>query len=189
MDIAGIKTKLERFFKKEKRMPSYRELAKLAGYASSQAAVRLADKLIDLGVLGKSANGSLVPGSMFQGVRKLGIVEAGFPTQAEEDMADALSLDEWLIEKPESTFMLTVKGDSMKDAGINEGDVVIVERRREAKLGEIVIARLDGGYTMKYLRQDRQGYYLEAANTKYKPFRPSEDLNIEAVVKAVIRKY
>lgn len=189
MEITTIKNKIENFFRKEKRMPSYRELAKLAGYASSQAAVRLADKLIDLGILAKSANGSLVPGNIFQGVRKLGLVEAGFPTQAEEDLADALSLDEWLIEKPEATFMLTVKGDSMKDAGIKEGDVVIVERRREAKIGEIVVARLDGGYTMKYLRKDNQGYYLEAANDRYKPFRPTEDLEVEAVVKAVIRKY
>ena len=122
-------------------------------------------------------------------IKVLGVVEAGFPTPAEEDLLDTLSLDEWLIEKREASFMLQVKGDSMYDAGIRTGDMVIVERTENAKPGQIVVANIDGAWTMKYLRKDDLGFYLEAANKHYNVMRPKEDLQISAVVKAVIRKY
>ncbi len=85
--------------------------------------------------------------------------------------------------------MLKVKGDSMIDAGIREGDMVLVERGKQAKPGQIVIAEVDGEYTMKYLRIKNGEHYLEAANEKYKPIYPKNALQIEAVVSAVIRKY
>ena len=85
--------------------------------------------------------------------------------------------------------MLKVKGDSMNDAGIMAGDYVIVERKKTASVGDIIIAEIDGAWTMKYLRKDAKGYYLEAANRSYKPIRPKEELLISAVVKAVVRKY
>ena len=85
--------------------------------------------------------------------------------------------------------MLKVKGDSMIDAGIVEGDMVLVERRSEAKSGEIVIAEVDGGWTMKYFKKTGSQVMLIAANKKYKPIIPKEDLVIAAVVIAVIRKY
>ena len=119
----------------------------------------------------------------------LGLVEAGFPTPAEESNLDRITLDEWLIGDRSASFMLKVKGDSMRDAGILAGDYVIVERGNSAKIGEIVIAEIDGAWAMKYLREDTKGYYLEAANKSYTPIRPKEKLSISAVVKAVIRKY
>ena len=85
--------------------------------------------------------------------------------------------------------MITVKGDSMKDAGILPNDIVLVERKNEAKDGEIVIAEVDGNWTMKYFRKRGKEIYLEAANSKFKKIFPKEDLKIAAVVKAVIRKY
>ena len=85
--------------------------------------------------------------------------------------------------------MLKVKGDSMKDAGIIEGDTVLVERTSSPKEGQIVIAEVDGGWTMKYLRKKNGMPYLEAANAKYQPIFPRSNLRIAAVVKAVIRKY
>lgn len=118
----------------------------------------------------------------------LGLVEAGFPTPAEESNLDRITLDEWLIGDRSASFMLKVKGDSMRDAGILAGDYVIVERGNSAKIGEIVIAEIDGQWAMKYLREDAKGYYLEAANKSYKAIRPKEKLSISAVVKAVIRK-
>ena len=85
--------------------------------------------------------------------------------------------------------MLRVKGDSMVDAGIIEGDMVLVERGREPKPGTIVIARIDGEYTMKYYRKRNGKAYLEPANKKYKPIFPTQELSVEAIVIAVIRKY
>jgi SOS regulatory protein LexA len=118
-----------------------------------------------------------------------GTVEAGFPSAAEEELLDTLSLEEFLITNKEATFMLKVKGDSMVDAGIMEGDIVLVERGRAPKPGHIVIALIDNAYTMKYYRKRGNQIFLEAANKKYKPIYPTETLTVEAVVVAVIRKY
>lgn len=177
------------FFKKHSRMPSYQELSTLFGFESKNASFRVAKKLIEEGFLKKDRTGKLIPGQLFEGLRILGLVEAGFPTPAEESLLETTKLDEWLVDKPEATFMLRVKGDSMIDAGIQEGDMVIVERVIEAKPGTIVIADIDGAWTMKYLRKQGTYFYLEAANKKYKPIFPKEKLEIAAVVKAVVRKY
>ena len=88
-----------------------------------------------------------------------------------------------------TSYLLEVKGDSMIDEGIHEGDLVIVERRNDAKDGDIVIAEVDGGFTMKFLRKKGDQIYLEPANKNYKPIYPEHDLKISAVVKGVIRKY
>ena len=85
--------------------------------------------------------------------------------------------------------MLEVKGDSMIDAGIQEGDLVIAERGREPKPGNIVIAEVDGGWTMKYYRKKGSEVYLEPANKNYPLIYPKENMKIAAVVKGVIRKY
>ena len=77
----------------------------------------------------------------------------------------------------------------MKDAGIQEGDLVIVERKNNAREGDIVVAELDGEWTLKYLRKGSQGFYLEAANDEYPDLYPSEDLKIGGIVRGVLRKY
>ncbi|MEI6420488.1 MAG: transcriptional repressor LexA, partial [bacterium] len=133
--------------------------------------------------------GHLLPNKLFGEIPVLGLVEAGFPTTAEEDHSDTMSLDEYLIEKKEASFILEVKGDSMIEEGIKEGDLVIVERQNDAKDGEIVIAEVDGGWTMKYLRKEGDKVWLEPANRNYKPIYPENELRIAAVVKGVVRKY
>jgi len=170
-------------------MPTYEEMTKLCGVASKNAVARSVSRWIDEGFVQKDDTRHLIPGPIFYRIRLLGIVEAGFPTPSEEDTTETLSLDDFLIDHKESSYMLKVKGDSMIEAGINEGDYVIVERTENAKVGQIVIADVDGGFTMKYLRQGKDGYYLEPANKKYKPIYPEVDLAIVATVKAVVRKY
>ncbi len=122
-------------------------------------------------------------------IQILGSIRAGFAAPAEEELTDSLSLEDYLIEKKESSYMLRVKGDSMIDAGIHEGDLVIVERGGQAREGDIVIAEIDGGWTMKYLRKKGKVLYLEPANKKYQPIYPEHELQIAAVVKGVVRKY
>ena len=161
----------------------------LIGFKSKNAAFKLVSKLIDYGYLQKDKTGRLIPGKAFREISLLGVVEAGFPSPAEEETSDTLSLDDWLIKNKEATYILKVQGDSMKDAGIMEGDMVLVERTADAKDGQIVIALVDNEWTLKYLRKKRDKVYLEPANKKYKPIFPKESLKIEAVVKAVIRKY
>ena len=85
--------------------------------------------------------------------------------------------------------MLEVDGDSMIDAHIEKGDMVLVEKRNQARDGEIVIAEVDGEFTLKYFRKVGDKVWLEPANKNYKPIYPEHSLNINAVLKAVIRKY
>jgi repressor LexA len=170
-------------------MPTYSELMKIYGYKSKAAVFFLIQKFIKDGVLSKDKQGKLIPKRLYGNISLLGYVEAGFPSPAEEELIDTMSLDEYLIGNKEATFMLKVKGDSMIDAGIREGDMVLVERGKQAKPGQIVIAEVDGEYTMKYLRMKDGKHYLEAANEKYKPIYPKNELQVEAIVSAVIRKY
>ncbi len=170
-------------------MPSYSEMMKLFGYKSKAAVFFTIQKFIREGVVEKDRKGKLIPKKLFGNISLLGYVEAGFPSPAEEELVDTMSLDEFLIANKEATFMLKVKGDSMIDAGIMEGDMVLVERGKQPKAGQIVIAQVDGEYTMKYLRMKNGKPYLEAANKNYKPIFPENDLQIEAIVSAVIRRY
>ncbi len=130
-----------------------------------------------------------MPGRIFREIRVLGTVEAGFPTAAEEELADTMSLDDFLIKNREKTFMLKVKGDSMIEAGIMPGDMVLVERTNDARLGDIVIAEVDREWTMKYLQKKNGKAILLPGNPKYSPIMPKEELKIGAVVRAVIRRY
>jgi SOS regulatory protein LexA len=181
--------KLIRFHKERKRMPSYSEIMTLAGFKSKNAAFRLVKKLTDRQYLEKDKHGKLLPGRLFSSLRMLGTIEAGWPSPAEEELLDTMTLDEFLISNKEATYMLTVNGDSMADAGIIRGDIALVERTNQAKDGDIVIAEVDGGWTMKYLRKRGKEIYLEPANKKYRKIIPKESLKIAAVVKAIIRKY
>ena len=189
MSYTEYRGKLLSFYAKHRRMPGYQELMRLMGFSSKNAAYKLINKFVEEGILEKDTAGRIAPGMTLRGARLLGVVEAGFPSPAEEELLDVMDFDEYLVPNKESTYILKVKGDSMKDAGICPGDMVIVERRQTYKPGQIVIANVDGEYTMKYLRKERNLYYLEPANEKYKPIYPKDDLMIEAVVTGVVRKY
>jgi SOS regulatory protein LexA len=185
----NYKNKILFFYKRHKRMPGYKEMMELFGFKSKNAVFKLINKLVEEGVVGKDKEGHLVPNKLFGEVPVLGLVEAGFPSAAEEDTLDTMSFDEYLIENKEASYILEVKGDSMIDAGIREGDLVVAERKGDPKDGDIVIAEVDGGWTMKYFRKKGREIYLEPANKKYRNIYPSENLRVAAIVKAVIRKY
>jgi repressor LexA len=186
-------TKLESFYKENKRMPSYSEMMKLFGFKSKNAVFRVVEKLIDAGMVAKDHIGRLVPSQSFTedatSVPLLGFVTAGFPATVEEELVDKINLDDLLIKNKPVTYMLEVDGDSMIDAHIEPGDMVLVEKTNQAKDGDIIIAEVDGEFTMKYFRKNGAKVWLEPANKNYKPIYPTHSLNINAVVKAVIRKY
>ncbi len=183
------KNKLVSFYEKHRRMPGYQEIMAFTGFRSKNAVFKFIGKLVEDGVVRKDRRGRLSPGAIGGSVRLLGLVEAGFPSPAEEELLDVIDFDEYLTPNKESSYILKVKGDSMIDAGIQPGDMVIVERKAVYKSGQIVIASIDGEYTMKYLRKVGDKYHLEPANKKYKPIYPKESFSIEAVVTAVVRKY
>jgi SOS regulatory protein LexA len=181
--------KLESLYGENKRMPTYSEMAKLFGFKSKNAVFRVVEKLMEAGMVAKDHLGRLIPSESFGEVPMLGFVTAGFPATVEEELADTVNLDDLLIKNKPMTYMLEVDGDSMIDAHIEKGDMVLVEKTNQAKDGQIVIAEVDGEFTMKYFRKNGAKVWLEPANKNYKPIYPTQSLNINAVLKAVIRKY
>jgi len=170
-------------------MPSDSELSAVVGFRSTQAASQLVTQCLEHGLLEKDAAGTLVPGPHFHAVPVLGTVTAGFPSPAEEELADTMSLDEYLITNKEATYILKVNGESMMGAGILPGDMLLVERGVEPRDGDIVIAQVDREWTIKFFRKRGRAVFLEAAHQDFKPIYPTEELKIAAVVRAVIRKY
>jgi repressor LexA len=185
----AYKNKIISFYKRTKRMPTYAEIMTLVGFKSKNAVYKLINKLIGEGVLDKDSSGRLIPNKLIGEVPMLGLVEAGFPTVAEETVLDTMSIDEYLINDKDKTYLLEVKGDSMIEAGIQEGDLVVAERKSDPRDGDIVIAEVDGGWTMKYFRKKGTQVYLEPANKNYKPIYPEYDIKVAAVVTGVVRKY
>jgi repressor LexA len=177
------------FYHNHNRMPSYTEIMKITALKSKNGVHKIVQKLIARGILFKDRSGKIVPTRLFRAVPVLGTVEAGFPSPAEEELIDTMTLDEYLIRNKEATYLLKASGDSMIGAGILPGDMVLVERGREPKDGDIVIAEVDQKWTMKYFRKRGRKIYLEAANKKYPLIFPVEELKIAAIVQAVIRKY
>src|SRR3989344_4607292 len=121
-------SKLESFYSREKRMPTYSEMMKLFGFKSKNAVFRVVEKLVEAGMVAKDHLGRLIPSSLFGEVPMLGLVTAGLPVTVEEELADTVNLDEMLVGKKELTYMLEVDGDSMIDAHIEKGDMELVER-------------------------------------------------------------
>lgn len=170
-------------------MPTYSEMMELFGFKSKNAVFKVVEKLIEAGLVAKDHLGRLTPTKSFGEIPLLGYVTAGLPATVEEELLDTVSLDDFLIQKKEFMYMLEVDGDSMIDAHIEKGDMVIVERANTAKDMQIVIAEVDGEFTMKYFRKEGNKVWLEPANKNYQPIYPTQSLNVIAVLKAVIRKY
>lgn len=184
--------KLIDFHASQKRMPTYSEMMGLFGFKSKNAVFRLVQKFIDAGIVAKDAMGHLVPTSVFSEVPILGSVKAGFPAATEEMIEETINLNDFLIQKRDKTYMVEVDGDSMIDAHIADGDMVIAERATTARDGQIVIANVDGEFTMKYFRCDPrnpQKVWLEPANKNFSNIYPEHGMEIVAVIKGVIRKY
>ncbi len=187
--VRTVEKKIAVFFRENRRMPTYSEMIDLLGVRSKSVVHFWINKLLAKGLLEKDSRGFLKPTRRALALPMVGEIAAGFPSPAEEELRDVISFDEYLITRPGSSFLLTVSGDSMTGAGIMEGDLVIVERDREPLNGDIVIAEVDGEWTIKYLRKEGRNIILVAANQKYKTIRPKSDLRIGGVVTAVIRKY
>jgi len=177
------------FFRENRRMPSYGEMIDLLGVRSKSVVNFWMDKLIDAGIMEKDRKGHLTFTKTSWGIPMVGSIQAGFPSPEEEALYDVIDLDEYLITKPEASFLLQVSGDSMIGEGIRAGDLVVVEKGRAPKNGDVVIAEVDGEWTMKYYRKQGELIVLEAANPKYPAIKPQNELKLGGIVTAVVRKY
>tara|TARA_B100000900_G_scaffold175296_1_gene148730 strand:- start:107 stop:505 length:399 start_codon:yes stop_codon:yes gene_type:complete len=117
-------------------------------------------------------------------------VPAGFPSPAENFMDLDLNLQDYLVQNPSATFCVRVTGDSMQNAGILSGDVMVVDRSLEPKNNTIVLAVLDGEFTVKRIQKKREELFLNPENKDFKPIKVTEEMNFQVwgVVTHIIHK-
>ena len=187
--LPDVEKKITAFFRENRRMPTYSEMAEIIGVRSKSVVDFWVKKMMASGLLQKDAKGFLAPARLSMGLPLAGEVCAGLPSPAEEELRDVISFDEYLVDRPEKSFLLSVTGDSMIGEGIMEKDLVIVESGKEPKNGDIILAEVDGNWTMKYFCKQGKTVTLEAANPKYPPIIPQSELRIAGVITAVVRKY
>ena len=106
-------------------------------------------------------------------------VSAGFPSPADDYTEENIDLNDYLISNPFSTFFLRVKGDSMINAGIKDKDLIIVDKSLRAKPGNIIIAMIDGEFTIKRLSMKNNELYLKAENHNYPDFRFKNHIDVQ----------
>ena len=181
--------KLRSFFLTNKRLPSYREMCSLLGFCSKKTSFELVKKLVREGILEKDEYGKLIPKRLFPPLPVLGTIHAGHPSSSEQSLLETMSFDNYLVNKPEKSYILKVSGDSMIDAGINSGDFVVIEKDKQPSQGDIVVAYIDGEFTLKYFTKNDGKILLMPANKKYSPLSPMQELSIFGVVVSVMRKY
>ena len=123
-----------------------------------------------------------------------GGIFCGFPSPAQDYVDRSLDFNRELIQHPSATFYAKVKGDSMVNAGIEEGDILVIDRAVEAEDGDIVVAYINQEFTVKYLdisKKNKGVVCLRPANPKYKPIKlkEGEELLIWGVVISVIKRF
>lgn len=184
---SAIRT-LRKFYRLEKRLPTYEEMTTLFGFSSKNACFKIVNKLVEAGVLEKGEKGKLLPKNLFA-IPHLGTIKAGYPMPAFEAHHDNIDLFRYLYDVQGEIYFLTVSGDSMIEALIGDGDKIIVDPSRQAFNGDIVAAIVDNEWTVKYYYKRNGKVELVPANKKYPIIYPKESLEIGGVVISVIRKY
>ncbi len=174
----------------EKIPPTIREIAEEFGFSSTGTVRDYLKALVDKGYIKISANKSRAIELIKDAFRVpvLGAVAAGVPSLAVEDIEGYVDLDD-IFFSDSDIFALRVKGDSMIEAGIMPGDLVLVRRQQVAEVGEIVVALIGEEATVKRLNKIGTFYYLVPANPKYEPIPVNEDTLIIGKVMTSIRKY
>jgi repressor LexA len=118
----------------------------------------------------------------------LGTVPAGSPTSTQE-LEEQIAVPQGLVPSGASSFALKVRGGSMEEAGIFEGDMVVVDSKRKPKLGDIVVALINGENTVKRFDTEKGRYYLKAESRHHRSIHPMEEWSIQGVVTGLMRQY
>lgn len=180
--------KLRTHWKRQATFPSMAKLCETLGLASTSSVFALVGRLVDAGYL-ERVEGRIAPTKKFFARPLMSPVRAGVPQQASQEEPDVLTIDGYLIDDPNRTSLHKVRGDSMKDAGILEGDLVVVEHNTPTRPGDIVVAWVDNELTVKTLALDATGgHYLKPQNPAYGDIVPLTSLEVLGVVIGVVRR-
>lgn len=182
---------LRDYFYDSKRIPSLQRVAALMGFASKTAARKLLVRLERAGFIERTPDDDAwIPAKRFY-ERPLAVaaVRAGAPDGVEGGGGEPFLVDDYLVRTPSRTVMVPVKGDSMVEAGIHDGDIVVVERSKAARSGDFVIAIVDNEFTLKELGTEHGQFILKPRNKAFPVIRPRGELELFGVVTGLVRRY
>ena len=186
--------KQKTFFEKLKELygqdvlPSFDIIAKEFGFKHKNSVWQYFNKLKEENLIEERNNHFYINKELFGAILFSSAVKAGFASVAEDYVEKRVSLDDSFDINSPSTFLFTVSGDSIIYLGIFEGDTVIVRKTNSARDGEVVIAYIDGGYTLKTYRNKQGKVWLQPANQNYPDLYPKEQLVIFGVAQGIVRK-
>lgn len=181
---------LRRYYADTRRIPSMARIGELMGF-SAPAAQKFIERLAGEGFVTRTPEGDAwIPGQRFFERPLVEVtVQAGNPVSVDAVPAEPFLIDEYVVRDPGQTVLIPVKGDSMRDAGINDGDLAVVERTADARDGDLVVAIVDNDYTLKELASERGQKVLKPHNPDYAVIRPKGRLEIFGVLVGLIRRY
>ena len=181
--------KLQDYYAEHKVIPSYSVMAGLWGVSAKSWVSQCVKRFEEGGYLDWTPDKQLKPGPRFF-ERRLShdTVQAGMPNAAISDSHEMVTIDDYLVPHPSKTSLVRVKGDSMIEAGIHEGDLLVVEQQSHANVGEIVVAIVDNEFTVKYLQREKGEMVLKPANRAYPTIRPRGRMEIFGVMAGLVRR-
>lgn len=183
--------RLRDYYADARRIPSHQRIAALMGFASKTAARKLLGRLESAGFVERTPDDDawMPTRRFFERTLVDATVRAGAPDMVEGAGGEPFLVDDYLVRTPSRTVMIPVKGDSMVEAGIHDGDIVAVERTKAARAGDFVIAIVDNEFTLKELGTERGRFVLIPHNKAYPVIRPRGELEIFGVVTGLVRRY
>lgn len=178
------------YWKEHKAFPSMAKLADVLGLASSGGVFKVIGRLVDAGYL-ERVDGRIAPTRDFFALPVMGKVRAGLPQEQDQTAGlEMVGVEDFLIRHPERTVFCRIRGESMRDAGMLDGDMVVVERNRPTKAGDIVVALVDNEMTVKYLYPLKAGagWVLKPAHPDYPDILAQQSLEVLGVVVGLFRR-
>ncbi|MDR1934900.1 MAG: LexA family transcriptional regulator [Candidatus Accumulibacter sp.] len=182
--------RLRDYYAENRRIPSMQRIAELMRFASKTASRKLMERLAAAGFVRRAPDeDAWIPtGRFFERPLAEGGVRAGRPEAVDGVGVGVFLIDDYLVRHPSRTVMIPVRGDSMLDAGIRDGDIAAVERAAEARPGDFVVAVVDGEFTLKELAVEEGRNVLKPRNAAYPVIRPAGRLEIFGVMVGLVRR-
>ena len=182
--------RLRDYYAENRRIPSLQRLAELMQFASKTASRKLLERLEATGFVRRTPDDDAwIPAArFFERPLAEAKVRAGAPEAIDGIGADTFLIDDYLVRHPSRTVMISVRGDSMIEAGIHDGDIVAVERAETARPGDFVVAVVDNEFTLKELAEEDGQPVLKAHNPAYPLIRPAGRMEIFGVMVGLVRR-
>lgn len=183
-------SKLQDYYRDHRALPSYATMAEVLGLASKSAVHALIKRLVQAGYVSITPDRRVAPDDkFFERAMASSVVRAGVPGIADNDVLDGIAVDRYLIHHAASTLLVEVKGDSMIEAAILEGDIAVIDTSIAHKAGDIVIAEIAGEVTLKTLIKEQGVWALQPENSAYQVIRPEGEWRVMGVLVGLMRKY